>query len=219
MNGFVQDINALLDEYGLAAMFVSLSTEAIGLPMPGESAMLAAAALAGDGRFNIWHVAMVAWCAALVGDNAGYYLGRRLGRPTILTFGGRVGITEAHLDRAEQMLDRYGFFVVLSARFLPLLRQLNGLVAGTTGMRWRLFIVADMVGSAAWVAFWSIIGYKVGHTPGLVPDLLVHLKSVAHYVIPGLLALIVILTAWRLLFKRRTGTTEQGRDGSNGARY
>ncbi|MEM8957131.1 MAG: DedA family protein [Pseudomonadota bacterium] len=206
MTGIVQDINALLDEYGLAAMFVSLSTEAIGLPMPGESAMLAAAALAGDGRFNIWHVAIVAWCAALVGDNIGYYLGRRLGRPTVLTYGGRVGITEAHLSRAERMLDRYGFFVVLSARFLPLLRQLNGLVAGTTRMRWHLFIAADMVGSACWVAFWSIIGYKVGHTPDLVPDLFKHLKSVAHYVVPGLLALLVILTAWRILFWRGSKT-------------
>ncbi|MCR9086847.1 MAG: DedA family protein [Rhodobacteraceae bacterium] len=206
MTGIVQDINALLDQYGLAAMFVSLSTEAIGLPMPGESAMLAAAALAGDGRFNIWHVAVVAWCAALVGDNTGYYLGRRLGRPTILTYGGRVGITGAHLDRAEQMLDRYGFFVVLSARFLPLLRQLNGLVAGTTQMRWRQFFVADMVGSAVWVAFWSIIGYKVGRIPGLVPDLFQHLKSVAHYVVPGLLVLIFVLTVWRVLFRRRAKT-------------
>ena len=202
MNGLVQDINALLDEYGLPAMFVSLSTEAVGLPMPGESAMLAAAALAGDGRFNIWHVVLVAWCAAVLGDNLGYYLGRRFGRPAILTYGRWAGITEAHLDRAEGVLDRYGFFVVLSARFLPLLRQLNGLVAGTTEMRWHLFLLADMVGSAAWVAFWGTIGYKLGHTQDLIPDLLLHLKAAAHYVIPALLALIVVLTLMRLLRRR-----------------
>lgn len=187
----------------MLALFVTLFAETLGLPLPGESALLATSTFAGEGKFNILHVAATAWAAAILGDNVSYLLGRRLGRPTLLYYGGKVGITEKQLQTAESVMDRFGFLVVLTARFFPLLRQLNGLVAGTTGMRWHIFVMADIVGCAFWVTLWSTLGYNIGHSKDLIPDVLHQLKALSHYIIPIVLLLLVLLTFARLISLRR----------------
>lgn len=184
---------AFVEHYGVLALFISITFETLGLPLPGESGLMAAAAGAGAGKLNIWHVVLAAYVAAVLGDNIGYLIGRRYGRAVILSYGSRLGITPENYARAEEITARYGPLMVIAARFVVLLRQLNGLVAGSTNMPWMSFLAANIVGAALWVGLWSTLAYQFGHSASIVPFLWHHLSLVAMIVIPTILALIIVL--------------------------
>jgi membrane protein DedA with SNARE-associated domain len=185
-------IGSLIAQYGLPALFLSVTLEALGAPLPGESAIILMAGAAAAGELDIRMVALTAFAAAVLGDNIGYLIGRRLGRPTIARYGARFGIGEASLARAEDIARRHGPLMVLCARFVVLLRQLNGLVAGTTGMRWTTFLAANAAGAALWVGLWTTLAYRFGKSIDIVPLLWHHLGLVAAITIP----LLVAALAW-----------------------
>lgn len=184
---------ALVENYGVLALFLSISFETLGLPLPGESALIASAAAAGAGKVSIWHVVAAAYAAAVLCDNIGYLIGRRYGRVVILRYGSRLGITDEKYRRTEEISSKYGPFMVIAARFIVLLRQLNGLVAGSTGMHWATFLGANLIGAALWVGVWSALAFQFGHDVSLVPWIWHHLAVVAMIVVPLLLLLIAIL--------------------------
>lgn len=190
----------LIAQYGVAALFGIITFETLGLPLPGESALITMAAAAGAGKVSIWHVVIAAWLGAVLGDNIGYLIGRRYGKIVILRHGTRVGITHEKYLRAEQITAKYGPFMVVGARFLPILRQINGLVAGSTGMHWISFFVANVIGAAFWVGFWAMVAYQFGHSVSVVPWIWHHLSLVAMIVIPAILIVIGLLY-WRLRVK------------------
>jgi membrane protein DedA with SNARE-associated domain len=187
-----------LDRYGYAAVFGALLLEAFGLPLPGETALIAGAALAGEGKLHLAPLLACAWLAAVLGDNIGFAIGRFGGRRLIVRYGAKIGITESRLVRVEAVFRRYGGAVVLVARFFALLRQLNGIVAGTVGMGWWRFLSYNAVGAALWVSAWGFGVYYFGQTLG-------HVLTRIHglgYVI-GLLALILIVGSIALYGWRR----------------
>lgn len=194
MTGFEQSFEALLQTYGTLALFVTLTLETFGLPLPGESALILAATAASAGKLDIWTVGLAAFCAAVLGDNIAYCVGRRYGRTAILRAGRRFGVTEAGFARAEAMTARYGPIIVAAARFIVLLRQLNGLVAGTVRMPWPHFLFANVVGAAAWVGFWTLLAYRFGQDAHrFLPWIWHHLSLIAMVVIPALILVAVLL--------------------------
>ena len=191
---------ALVEQYGVIALFFSITLETLGLPLPGESALIASSAAAGAGKLNIWHVVIAAYVAAVLGDNIGYLIGHRYGKAVILRYGERIGIAYDKYARAEEITAKYGPFMVIAARFIVLLRQLNGLVAGSTGMHWAKFLIANLIGAALWVGFWSTLAYRLGHDASIVPWVWHHLSLVAMVGIPALLLVIAVLywhVRWR----------------------
>jgi membrane protein DedA with SNARE-associated domain len=157
-----------LDRYGYAAVMVALLLESFGLPLPGETMLIAGAALAAEGGLRLAPLLACAWLAAVLGDNIGFAIGRFGGRRLILRYGGRIGITDGRLARVEGFFHRYGGEVVLIARFFAVVRQLNGLVAGTAGMRWWRFLAYNAAGAALWVAAWGLGVYYFGQSLGHV---------------------------------------------------
>ncbi|MFA3918686.1 DedA family protein [Ruegeria hyattellae] len=188
----------LIESYGLIVLFVTLFLETFGLPLPGESALVATAAIATDGSFNIFAVAAVAGLAAVAGDNVAYLIGRRYGRALILVYGGRFGISEAKYQAAERATEKYGAYAVVCARFFVLLRQLNGLVAGSVNMPWPNFFIANVLGSALWVSFWSTLAYQFGQHISLLPKALHHLSLIAVILVPTILVLVFVFGRSRL---------------------
>jgi membrane protein DedA with SNARE-associated domain len=183
---------ALVEQYGVIALFASIALETLGLPLPGESVLIASSAAAGAGKLSIWHVVIAAYLAAVLGDNIGYLIGRRYGKTVIVHYGARFGITEEKYLKAEKITAKYGSLMVVVARFVILLRQLNGLVAGSTGMHWVRFMVANMIGAALWVGFWSALAYRLGHDVSIVPWIWHHLSLIAMVVVPLVLIGIAI---------------------------
>jgi len=152
-----------LREYGIAAVFVMVCLEAFGMPLPGESLVIASGFLASRGDINIVLLIGAIWSAAVLGDNIGYSIGRYGGRHLVLRHGARVGITEPRLAKVESVFSRYGGEIVMVARFFVGLRQLNGLIAGTVAMPWPRFLLYNAVGAALWTGVWGYGAYVAGH--------------------------------------------------------
>jgi membrane protein DedA with SNARE-associated domain len=167
--------------------------ETLGAPLPGESALILSAGAAAAGKLDIRAVVVAAWLGAALGDNVAYLIGRKLGRPVILRYGRRVGITDAAYAKAEAIARRHGPAMVMVARFVVVLRQLNGLVAGTTGMRWPTFFAANLVGAGLWVGVWTTLAYEFGQKLDILPFFWHHLSLVAAVAIPLLIATLLVL--------------------------
>lgn len=192
----------LVEHYGVIALFFSITLETLGLPLPGESVLIASSAAAGAGNLSIWHVVIAAYVAAVLGDNIGYLIGRRYGKAVIIRYGDRLGITHEKYEQVEAVAAKYGPLMVIAARFIVLLRQLNGLVAGSVGMHWATFLGANLIGAALWVGVWSALAYQFGHDVTILPWIWHHLALVAMVVMPILLIVIALLY-WRLRRKKR----------------
>jgi membrane protein DedA with SNARE-associated domain len=187
-----------LERYGYAAVVGALLLESFGLPLPGETMLIAGAALAAEGRLHLVPLLASAWFAAVLGDNIGFAIGRFGGRALILRYGARIGLTEARLARVEGFFRRFGGEVVLGARFFAVVRQLNGLVAGTAGMGWWRFLAYNAAGAALWVGAWGLGVYYFGRSLGHV---VARLHGLGYAL--GLLALALIVAAVALHGRRR----------------
>jgi membrane protein DedA with SNARE-associated domain len=193
LSGIAHHLESLISEYGVAALFLSVTLEALGAPLPGESAVILASTAAAAGKLNIYAVAAAAFLAAVLGDNIGYIIGRKLGRPVITRYGARFGLTDAAFDRVEAVARKRGPFMVVIARFVVVLRQLNGIVAGTTRMPWPIFLLANAAGAALWVALWTALAYKFGHATDVVPFIWHHLSAVMAIAVPLLIVGLAVL--------------------------
>jgi len=156
------NLEPFIHTYGAAAVMVILTFESLGAPVPGESLLIFASVLAGRGELSLGPLMLAAWLGAVTGDNIGYLIGRRLGRALVQRYGGKVGITADRLGRVESFFTRYGPVTVAFARFLNVLRQLNGIVAGLLKMEWSRFLFFNALGGALWVSVWSLAGYYLG---------------------------------------------------------
>jgi membrane protein DedA with SNARE-associated domain len=190
-------VGPYVDRYGYAAVAGALLLESFGLPLPGEAMLIAGAALAAEGDLHLVPLLICAWLAAVLGDNIGFAIGHFGGRPLVVRYGARIGITEDRLAGVEGFFRRFGGSVVLFARFFAVVRQLNGIVAGTVGMGWWRFLAYNAAGAALWVSAWGLGVYYFGQT-------LAHVVARYHglgYAI-GLLALVAIVAAIALYGRR-----------------
>ena len=162
MSDFFITVKPYLDHYGYWALFGAILLENFGLPVPGETLLIASALLASQGKMHIVPLLVTACIAAITGDNIGYAIGRFGGRRLVFRYGRYVFITEERLQKAEGFFRRYGGAVVVMARFFAVLRQLNGIVAGTAKMSWWRFLLYNMLGAALWVTFWGTLFYELG---------------------------------------------------------
>jgi membrane protein DedA with SNARE-associated domain len=205
---FLSAVQGPLDHYGIWAVGLLILLENIGVPViPGELALIAGAIDAGTGQMNVVAVGATAVVAAVVGATIGYLIGRLGGRTLVLKYGKYVFIKPHHLDRAEQAVDRWGGLIVIIARFIVGLRELNGIIAGVTGMRPVTFTTYNIVGACAWVATWISLGYLAGdHIEAIYTD-------VTRYFLYVIIAVAVALAGWiglRVRAARKRRATRAG---------
>jgi membrane protein DedA with SNARE-associated domain len=162
--------------------------------VPGETILIAGAIFAGAGRINIVALGVVAFVAAVAGDNIGFAIGHFGGRALALRFGKYVFLTEERLNKAEAFFDRRGSIVITFARFVEGLRQANGIIAGITGMHWLRFLIFNAIGAALWVGTWVTIGYFAGNN---ITTVYHYITLYSYYVLAGLVVLIVGYIVWR----------------------
>ena len=160
--GVFGHLQPVLAHYGYFGVGGFVLLEDFGVPLPGETMLIAAAIFAGAGRMNIAVVIVVAVLAAIVGDNIGYGIGHFGGRPLVQRFGRYVFLTPGRLEHAEDFMNRHGGKVVTIARFVEGLRQVNGILAGIIGMHWLKFFGFNALGAVLWVCTWAGLGYLAG---------------------------------------------------------
>jgi len=160
--GVLHSLEPTLDHYGYVAVAGLVLIEDFGVPVPGETVLILGAVYAGAGRLNIVLVALLAFCGAVLGDNLGFALGHFGGRRLAERYGRYVFLTPERLDKATAFFERHGGKVIVIARFVEGLRQANGIIAGTIGMRWHRFLLFNSLGAALWVLVWTGVGYLSG---------------------------------------------------------
>jgi membrane protein DedA with SNARE-associated domain len=151
-----------IEHYGYLAVALGILLEDFGLPVPGETLLITGAIGASTGALNIYLLLLLAWIGAVIGDNIGYAIGYFGGHHLMVRYGSRIGLTHGRLTHVEKFFERYGGWVIVFARFVVILRQFNGIVAGTLGMHWLHFLVLNAIGAALWVGFWGGLAYWLG---------------------------------------------------------
>lgn len=160
--GVLHSLEPTLNQFGYLAVIGLVFIEDFGIPVPGETVLVLGAVYAGTGRLNVLLVGLLGFCGAVLGDNVGFAIGHFGGRQLAERFGRYVFLTPERLDKATGFFDRHGGKVIVIARFVEGLRQANGIIAGTTGMHWRRFLLFNAIGAALWVAAWTSVGYFSG---------------------------------------------------------
>ena len=146
--------------YALAGIAAFLETGAfVGLILPGETVVILAGAVAGQGATSIEVTILVIWIGAFAGDSTSFWIGKKLGRDFALRHGPKLRITEERLDRVEHYFQRYGGRTVVIGRFIGLVRALAPFTAGTSGWRYRVYLPYCVLGTGLWAAAFALLGY------------------------------------------------------------
>ena len=156
-------MTSFLTHHGLPLLFAAVGIESIGVPVPGETALIAFGVLASHGRYSIVVVITVAAAAAIVGDNLGFWLiGRRGGRALIARYPWVERRTRHALPRTEALIERYGGRAVFFGRFVSVLRETVAWVAGLAGMSWPRFLFWNALGGLVWATGVGLLAYFGG---------------------------------------------------------
>ena len=158
----------LLLEYGLVLLFVLVAMESSGVPLPGETALVAAAILASRHHYSIAAVIAVAAAAAILGDNIGYWIGRTGGRRLLSRWGPVARYAERALPPAERFFRRHGGKTIFLARFIAVLRVTAAWVAGISRMTWWRFLVWNAAGGIVWAAVVALLAFWFGRAAAAI---------------------------------------------------
>jgi membrane protein DedA with SNARE-associated domain len=156
-------IQHLIAHYGYAAIFLVVMMESTGIPMPGETILISAAALAGTKHaLDIRGVIAAAAGGAIVGDNIGFWVGREFGEPLLAKLGYLVGLDARKRLLGRYLFARYGGSIVFFGRFVALLRAFAAVLAGANNLApWRFFIF-NALGGIVWATVFGLGGYLLG---------------------------------------------------------
>ncbi len=143
----IQDV---LGRWGYLVIFAAMLLENAGLPLPGETVTLLGGYAAGSGQLNVLGVMGAAAGGAVLGDNIGYWVGRRLGWGLILKVGRWLGQSPAQLEKLRDQFLRHAGKSVLLGRFVAVLRVVAGPMAGAVGMPYPKFLLCNVVGATLW---------------------------------------------------------------------
>jgi undecaprenyl-diphosphatase len=176
-------ISDLLQSYGYVFLFLLVGLESLGVPLPGETALITAATFAAGGYLSIYGVIATAALAGIIGDNGGYWIGRQGGLALVHRYGRALNVDESRLDRAHAFFERHGAKTVFLGRFVALLRMWAALLAGVGQMRYGTFMLFNALGAIVWATVFGTLGYVFGRS---VPRL-------EHYVGQASLSLVLFL--------------------------
>src|SRR5216684_4907150 len=158
----------LIASYGYVVLFLLVGLESLGIPLPGETALVTAAALAALGHLSLSAVIATAVAAAIIGDNGGYWIGREGGIALVRRYGRVIHLNESHLARAHTFFERHGPKTVFIGRFIALLRTWAVVLAVAAHMPYGTFMLYNALGAVCWSVIVGMLGYVfVSHLPQL----------------------------------------------------
>jgi membrane protein DedA with SNARE-associated domain len=156
------EIHHLLGQYGPWALAVIVGLESMGLPLPGETALIIASIWASGHDRSILPVIGAATLGAIVGDNIGYLAGREFGFRLLRRFGSKIGLSDGRIKLGQYLFLRHGAKVVFFGRFIAVLRVLAAFLAGVNQMSWRTFLVANAAGAILWAGGVGAAAFLLG---------------------------------------------------------
>jgi len=180
--------------YGVWLVAACIALESIGMPLPAEAALVAAAFYAARTHgIDIWPLIAAGIVAAILGEIFGFWIGRRFGHQLLMRYGTRLGVTEERIRVGQWLFVRYGGRFVFIARFLPFLRNIAAVLAGTNSMAQHNFYFASATAAAAWIIGYGLAAYSFG-------EAFANLASPAAAVL-GLAATLIVLATPLLILR------------------
>jgi membrane protein DedA with SNARE-associated domain len=186
-----------IEQYGYVAVALLVTVEGFGIPLPGETAVVTAAAFAATGSLSPLGVAIAATVGTVLGGSGGYWIGRLRGRAVLHRYGHWVRFDADKVARAESYFEHHGMKTVFFSRFVALLRILGGVLAGIAHMPFGVFSLVNLAGGALWAATFTALGYLFGEN---LPLLHHHLRQ-ASLIVTAVVAAGIIVYVVR---RRRT---------------
>jgi len=157
------DFHLLVTQFGPWAVFFLVALESSGIPLPGETSLVTAAVLAGSNRDgSIAEIVALAAAGAIVGDNIGFWVGRKFGLRLLIAHGKKIGIDEDRLRLGQYLFERYGGAIVFFGRFVAVLRAFAAVLAGANKVSPLRFFVFNAAGGIAWACLFGLGGYFLG---------------------------------------------------------
>lgn len=201
MPDFAHHITRLLQLYTYPVLLSLVLLESLGIPLPGEIALVTAAAYASHGRISIYIVIVLAALGATVGGALGYLIGLKGGLPLIVRYGGYIGIRKSHVEKAHAFFERNGSKTILFGRFIAILRTWAAVIAGAACMSVTKFLVYNTAGSVAWAIVFGFLGYYFGRDLPLLERYISRFSTAS--MIVGAIAVIVFIVYTRQKSRRQ----------------
>jgi len=156
-------LSEVVVRHGYWVVAAAIGVESMGIPVPGETMLVAAAIYAGaTHKLDIGTVIAAAIAGAIIGDGLGFLIGRRFGHRLLLRYGSRIGMTPARIKLGQYLFLRFGGTVVFFGRFIALLRALAALLAGINCMPWPRFLLFNAAGAVVWAGSYGMLAYLFG---------------------------------------------------------
>ncbi len=191
------NLSHLIASYGYWVLFLLIAAESLGVPLPGETALIIAGTYAGHShKLSPWAIFAVASAAAIIGDNIGYWIGDQGGYRLARRYGSKVRLDERKLKTARYLFDRHGVPVVFFGRFVSVLRAYAAFLAGVSKMRWRIFLPANAAGGIIWAGIYTLAAYLAG-------DALQRVNTAISWILAG--AAVIAIVAVVLVIRRQFG--------------
>jgi membrane protein DedA with SNARE-associated domain len=204
MPDFAHHLTRLLQAYTYPVLLLLVMLESLGIPLPGEIALVTAAAYASLGHISIFIVIVLAAVGATVGGVLGYLVGLRGGLPLLAHYGGYIGVRRSHIDRAHGFFERNGAKTILFGRFIALLRTWAAVIAGAAAMSFTKFVTYNTLGSIVWAVVFGWLGYYFGRDLPLLESYIARASF-------GLFVAIAIGMAAYFIWKRYANSREKAR--------
>jgi len=201
------DVSHLVEVAGYPLLFVLVMSESGGVPIPGETALIAAAVLASQGKLSIAAVIPLAAAAAIVGDNIGFVIGRKGGRWLLERPGAFARQRQEVLRVGEPFFETHGSKAVFFGRFLLGLRIWASWLAGALGMRWRTFAAWNALASVCWASLIGIAAYLLGHSAG---------GAIEAFGVYGLVAVVIAVVSTLVAHRRHSLKARRPSDPDGG---
>lgn len=214
--GFFEDwLIPLLVDYGLWAVFITMTLESAAIPIPSEIVVPYGGFLAAQGHTALWAVVLVATLANLVGSTIAYGVGRWGGRALVERYGRYVFMSTHHLDMAEEWFARRGEVTVFATRMMPAVRTFISVPAGVARMNYVRFAVYSFLGSLPWNLALAYLGYVFGENWERLQGYF-HQYNVVFYGVAG--AAVLAFVAWKVRGwrRRRAANAIKGVSSSRG---
>lgn len=189
---FGLDLAGLVQQHGFWVVGTVIFFESMGVPLPGESLLIAAALYAATtGNITIEHVVAASALGAVLGDNVGYLIGRRIGPPVLARYGPKIGLTLDRQQLGRFLFLRHGGKVVFFGRFVAFLRTFAAVLAGASHMPWGRFLFWNALGGVFWTCLYGFGAYLLGDQ--------VHRLAGPLGLVVGAVALVVVVLSVRFV--------------------
>lgn len=195
----------LIQNYGYGVVGLVICLESMGLPLPGESLLIATAIYAATTHnLAIEWIVIAAAIGAIMGDNFGYLIGQRLGRPALEKYGPKIYLTVERQRLGQYLFLKYGGLVVFFGRFVAFMRTFAALLAGANRMRWGRFLFWNALGGIAWTHLYGITAYLLGNQA--------HRLAGPFGLVVGSIAAVIAIFVFRFLKKNERRLIQKAMD-------